>query len=86
MAKYTDVGDKNEALILFLFYTPAELDAYELHRNLDRHFPNYNTIADIICTKTNEEIAELKLAYKTMFIKELKRDVARKFGYKVYGR
>jgi hypothetical protein len=80
------VDDKNEALIIFLFLTPAELDAYELHRNLDRHFPSYNTIADIICTKTNEEITELKNAYKTLYAKELKKDVAKKFGYKVYGR
>ncbi|CAH8568383.1 unnamed protein product [Schistosoma margrebowiei] len=53
--------------LIALCYTPAEFDAIELHRAMRGTDTDEDTIIEILCTKTNEQIRRIKDVYPKLF-------------------
>ncbi|VDP85991.1 unnamed protein product [Schistosoma mattheei] len=56
------IGCSKDCLIA-LCYTPAEFDAIELHRAMRGTDTDEDTIIEILCTRTNEQIRRIKNVY-----------------------
>ncbi|VDP03981.1 unnamed protein product [Schistosoma margrebowiei] len=53
--------------MIALCYTPAEFDAIELHRAMRGTDTDEDTIIEILCTKTNEQIRRIRDVYPKLF-------------------
>ncbi|CAH8564845.1 unnamed protein product [Schistosoma guineensis] len=53
--------------LIALCYTPAEFDAIELHRAMRGTDTDEDTIIEILCTRTNEQIRRIKNVYPKLF-------------------
>lgn len=58
-----------------LMYTPSQLEAHDLKKSIDRVGTDEDALIDIICTKSNTEMINLKNAYKLMYHRDLEQDV-----------
>ncbi|XP_068196165.1 annexin A2-like [Antennarius striatus] len=65
-----------ETLMLGLMKTPAQYDASELRASMKGLGTDEETLIEIVCSRTNEEIQEIKKVYRDMFKKDLEKDVA----------
>ena len=65
-----------ELVFKALMKSPAELEAHDLKKAIDGAGTDEEAVIDVMCTKTNSEMQELKQAYKTMYHKDLERDVS----------
>uniref|UniRef100_A0A8P4GPG6 Annexin n=1 Tax=Dicentrarchus labrax TaxID=13489 RepID=A0A8P4GPG6_DICLA len=65
-----------EALMLGLMKSTAQYDASELKASMKGLGTDEETLIEIVCSRNNEELAEIKKVYKEMFKKELEKDVA----------
>ncbi|CAH8584328.1 unnamed protein product [Schistosoma haematobium] len=62
--------------LIALCYTPAEFDAIELHRAMRGTDTDEDTIIEILCTRTNEQIKRIKNVYPKLFYgRDLEDDV-----------
>ncbi|VDO71274.1 unnamed protein product [Schistosoma margrebowiei] len=69
------IGYLKDCLIA-LCYTPAEFDAIELHRAMRGTDTDEDTIIEILCTRTNEQIRRIKNVYPKLFYgRDLEDDV-----------
>uniref|UniRef100_A0A0N4ZY31 Annexin n=1 Tax=Parastrongyloides trichosuri TaxID=131310 RepID=A0A0N4ZY31_PARTI len=68
------VGDF-EYLILALLKRPEEYDASELHRAVDCLGTKEHVLIEIMCSRTNSQIAAIKNAYRYMYKRELEDDL-----------
>ncbi|CAH8577009.1 unnamed protein product [Schistosoma haematobium] len=69
------IGCSKDCLIA-LCYTPAEFDAIELHRAMRGTDTDEDTIIEILCTRTNEQIRRIKNVYPKLFYgRDLEDDV-----------
>jgi annexin A7/11 len=60
-----------EDLIIALMYTPGEFDARELQNAMAGAGTTESVLIEIMATRTNAEIRDIKAAYRTMFGKDL---------------
>ncbi|XP_005096370.1 annexin A13 [Aplysia californica] len=67
-------GDFEEVTVAMLT-EPRKLDAQELHDAISGAGTDETTIVEVLCTKTNDEIEEIKAVYKEMFDSELEEDL-----------
>ncbi|KAK5873499.1 hypothetical protein PBY51_018535 [Eleginops maclovinus] len=65
-----------EALMLGLMKTTAQYDASELKASMKGLGTDEETLIEIVCSRNNEELLEIKRVYKDMFKKDLDKDVA----------
>uniref|UniRef100_A0A669CH21 Annexin n=1 Tax=Oreochromis niloticus TaxID=8128 RepID=A0A669CH21_ORENI len=65
-----------EALILGLMKSTAQYDAWELKASMKGLGTDEETLIEIVCSRNNEELADIKRVYKEMFKKDLEKDVA----------
>uniref|UniRef100_A0A672ZUR5 Annexin n=1 Tax=Sphaeramia orbicularis TaxID=375764 RepID=A0A672ZUR5_9TELE len=65
-----------EALMLGLMKSTAEYDASELKASMKGLGTDEETLIEIVCSRSNEEMMVIKRVYKDMFKKELEKDVA----------
>lgn len=64
-----------EDVTLALLMTPAQFDAYELNRAMRRLGTDEEVLTEILATRTNEEIREIKRVYKEEYEVELEEDI-----------
>ncbi|CAJ1070838.1 annexin A1-like [Xyrichtys novacula] len=60
-----------EDAILALLMTPAEFDAYELRQATKGWGTDEDVLTEILATRTNEEIVEIKRVYKEVYERDL---------------
>lgn len=65
-----------EALMLGLLKSPAEYDAAELKTSMKGLGTDEETLIELVCSRTNDEMLTIKRVYRDMFKKELDKDVA----------
>eukprot|EP00731_Ephydatia_muelleri_P012387 Em0006g1281a len=58
-----------------LMMTPVEFDAFCLFQGIEGLGTDEKVLIEILCTRTNQEIKAIKQQYKTMFSRDLERDV-----------
>ncbi|XP_057203608.1 annexin A2b [Triplophysa rosa] len=65
-----------ESLVLGLMKSTAQFDASELKASMKGLGTDEETLIEIVCSRNNEELMEIKRVYKEMFKKDLEKDVA----------
>ncbi|KAJ0001892.1 hypothetical protein NQD34_001688 [Periophthalmus magnuspinnatus] len=65
-----------EAVMLGLLKSPAEYDAAELRASMKGLGTDEETLIEIVCSRSTEEMVTIKRIYREMFKKELDKDVA----------
>jgi hypothetical protein len=65
-----------EQAILGLLSTPAEYDAEQLRKAMKGAGTNESCLIEILCTRSNKEIADIKAAYKLKFSRDLEKDLS----------
>ncbi|TMS01005.1 annexin A2 [Larimichthys crocea] len=65
-----------ESLMLGLMKSTTQFDASELKASMKGLGTDEETLIEIVCSRSNEELAEIKKVYREMFKKELEKDVA----------
>lgn len=71
----SELGGHYEDVVLALFHKPDEYDASELRSALKGAGTRESALIEILCTRTNEEINNIKEAYKRMYERELIEDL-----------
>ncbi|XP_066509827.1 annexin A1-like [Hoplias malabaricus] len=64
-----------EDVVLALLRTPAQYDAQQLKLSMKGLGTDEDTLVEILASRTNKEIREIKKAYKDEFKKELEDDI-----------
>uniref|UniRef100_A0A8C6N8L6 Annexin n=1 Tax=Melopsittacus undulatus TaxID=13146 RepID=A0A8C6N8L6_MELUD len=64
-----------EAVILGLLKTPAQYDASELKASMKGLGTDEDTLIEIICSRTNQELSEIIRVYREMYKTELEKDI-----------
>ncbi|MCI4392472.1 hypothetical protein PGIGA_G00146280 [Pangasianodon gigas] len=64
-----------EEVVLALLRTPAQYDAQQLKLAMKGLGTDEDTLIEILASRTNKEIRDLKMAYKEEFKKELEADI-----------
>ncbi|XP_054858207.1 annexin A2 [Eublepharis macularius] len=64
-----------EAVILGLLKTPAQYDASELKGSMKGLGTDEETLIEIICSRTNQELNTINKVYKEMYKTELEKDI-----------
>ena len=67
--------------VIALFYTPVDYDCYQLHKAMKGLGTNEDTLIEILATRSNNRIAEIKKRYSEMYrgknlIKEVESDTS----------
>uniref|UniRef100_A0A8C2EFF7 Annexin n=2 Tax=Cyprinus carpio TaxID=7962 RepID=A0A8C2EFF7_CYPCA len=65
-----------EHLILGLMKSTAQYDASELKSSMKGLGTDEESLTEIVCSRNNEELKEIKKVYREMFKKELEKDVS----------
>ncbi|XP_013881011.1 annexin A2-B [Austrofundulus limnaeus] len=65
-----------EALMLGLMKSTAQYDASELKASMKGLGTDEETLIELVCSRNNEELAEIKKLYRELFKKELEKDIA----------
>ncbi|XP_056137408.1 annexin A2-A-like [Lampris incognitus] len=65
-----------ETLILGLMKSTAQYDASEIRGSIKGLGTDEETLIEIVCSRSNAELVEIKSVYKELFKKELEKDVA----------
>ncbi|XP_030587157.1 annexin A2-like [Archocentrus centrarchus] len=65
-----------ENVILGLMKSTAQYDATEIRGSIKGLGTDEETLIEILCSRSNEELVEIKRVYKELFKKELEKDVA----------
>lgn len=65
-----------ESLMLGLMKSTAQYDASELKASMKGLGTDEETLIELVCSRNNEELTEIKKVYKDMFKKDLDKDVA----------
>lgn len=64
-----------EDVTLALLMTPAHFDAYELREAMRGLGTDEDVLTEILATRTNEEIQEIKRVYKEVYDRDLQEDI-----------
>ncbi|XP_037553662.1 annexin A2-B [Nematolebias whitei] len=65
-----------EALMLGLMKSTTQYDASELKASMKGLGTDEETLIELVCSRNNEELTEIKTVYKDLFKKELEKDIA----------
>ncbi|XP_008310008.1 annexin A2-A [Cynoglossus semilaevis] len=65
-----------ESLILGLMKSTSQYDASEIRGSIKGLGTDEETLIEILCSRSNSELLEIKTVYKDLFKKELDKDVA----------
>ncbi|XP_042276652.1 annexin A2-like isoform X2 [Thunnus albacares] len=65
-----------ESLMLGLMKSTAQYDASELKASMKGLGTDEETLIEIVCSRNNEELLEIKKVYRETFKKELEKDIA----------
>ncbi|KAG7327789.1 hypothetical protein KOW79_009395 [Hemibagrus wyckioides] len=65
-----------ESLILGLMKNTAQYDAFELRASMKGLGTDEESLIEIVCSRSTEELLEIKKVYKELFKKDLEKDVA----------
>uniref|UniRef100_A0A3P8QEW3 Annexin n=1 Tax=Astatotilapia calliptera TaxID=8154 RepID=A0A3P8QEW3_ASTCA len=65
-----------ETVILGLMKSTAQFDASEIKASIKGLGTDEETLIEILCSRSNDELVEIKKVYKELFKKELDKDVA----------
>jgi len=71
----SELGGHYEDVVLALFKTPVDYDAHELREAIKGAGTRESALIEILCTRTNEEIQNIKEAYTRLFEKDLVEDL-----------
>lgn len=71
----SELSGQFENVILALIRTRPEFDAWSLRNAMKGAGTNENCLIEIMCTRTNSEIEEIKRDYKNMFQRDLEKDL-----------
>ncbi|KJE96569.1 hypothetical protein CAOG_09008 [Capsaspora owczarzaki ATCC 30864] len=71
----SELSGNFENAILALLRTRAEFDAWSLRNAMKGAGTNENCLIEIMCTRTNQEIEEIKREYKAMHNRDLEKDL-----------
>ena len=61
--------------VISLFYTPVDFDCYHLDKAMKRLGTNEDTLIEILASRSNERIKEIKKRYKEIYNRDLVKDV-----------
>uniref|UniRef100_A0A0B7AN97 Annexin n=2 Tax=Arion vulgaris TaxID=1028688 RepID=A0A0B7AN97_9EUPU len=64
-----------KTLCVDMLLGPAEFDAKQLNKAIKGLGTDENVLIEIICTRTNDQLKNIKTAYKTLFGKDLEADI-----------
>lgn len=67
----SELGGKFEDLIIALMFSPHEYLCKQIHKSMSGIGTNEETLVEILCTKSNEEIRELVAKYEEMYDRPL---------------
>ncbi|XP_030835585.1 annexin-B12 isoform X2 [Strongylocentrotus purpuratus] len=70
-----ELKGKLETIVLNLLYLPAEFDAHMLRKAMKGLGTDEATLVEVLCTRTNDEVQAIKVAYKKEFSRDLEKDV-----------
>ncbi|XP_023666912.1 annexin A2-B-like [Paramormyrops kingsleyae] len=65
-----------ETLILGLMKSTAQYDASEIKASMKGLGTDEETLIEMVCSRSNKELVEIKRVYKEMFKKDLEKDIA----------
>lgn len=65
-----------ETVILGLMKSPSQYDASEIRGSIKGLGTDEETLIEILCSRSNSELVEIKRVYKELFKKEVEKDVA----------
>lgn len=71
----SELGGKFKDLIIALMIPTFDFLAKEIHNAIDGIGTNEDTLIEVICTASNAEINNLKMAYHKLFGKDLEREL-----------
>jgi len=71
-----ELGGSFERIVLAMMKPTNVLLAEDLHHAMQGIGTNEDTLCEILCTRTNQEMAELKATYKKLYDKELSEEMA----------
>jgi annexin A7/11 len=71
----SEVSGNFEDLTVALLKTPVEFDAEELRDAMQGAGTDEKALIEILCTRTNKEIHEIKAMYKSKYSRELEKDL-----------
>ncbi|KAG2470639.1 ANXA2 protein, partial [Polypterus senegalus] len=64
-----------ESVILGLMKSTPQYDAYELKTSMKGLGTDEDTLIEVVCSRNNEELAEIKKVYKEIYKTELEKDI-----------
>lgn len=70
-----ELKGKLEEVVLDLMMTHAEFDANQLRKAMKGLGTDESVLIEILCSRTNAEIADIRETYKTLFQRNLEKDV-----------
>ncbi|XP_072517148.1 annexin A2b [Salminus brasiliensis] len=65
-----------ESVILGLMKSTTQFDAFELRASMKGLGTDEESLIELVCSRSNEELVEIKKVYRELFKKELEKDVA----------
>lgn len=65
-----------ESVILGLMKSTTQYDASEIRGSIKGLGTDEETLIEIVCSRSNSEVVEIKKAYKELFKKEVEKDIA----------
>lgn len=71
----SELGGRFEDVVLALLEKPVKYDAMQLKEAIKGIGTDESTLIEILCSRSNAEIQEIKKEYKTLFKSDLEKDV-----------
>jgi len=70
-----ELGGHYEDIVVALFKEPIEFDASELHHAIKGPGTSEDVLIEILCSRTNEQIENIKEVYKQLYDADLAEDI-----------
>lgn len=71
-----ELGGHFEDIVVALMMSPADYDATSLRKAVKGLGTDETVLIEILCTRTNAEIKDIKTSYQKMFSRDLEKDIA----------
>ncbi|KAL8567207.1 hypothetical protein ACOMHN_046617 [Nucella lapillus] len=72
----SELSGRFEDVVMALLEPPRLYDAKECNRAIKGAGTDEATLIEILCSRTNAELAEIRALYKTHFMKDVEKDIA----------
>jgi annexin A7/11 len=72
----SELSGNYEDAILALFDPPANYDAKQLRKAMEGAGTDESSLIEILATRTSNQLNQIKISYKTLYGKELEKDIA----------